>query len=287
LDTCFSGASALSLAQGLKARFTQGDGGPMFYVLASAMPTEEALAGGLARGLIGALEDKSLGGVHQEFIYFDELLPAINRRLQFHKVFRLALDSPDEAPRFFRNLHQIPQAQFGATVEEIHLAVERSEYVSHWNPVSRGVEFATQSGDFFTGRDRVMTELARWLSDPADNRARVVTGAPGCGKSAILSRIVTTTNPELRREGAASARWNKLFKATAFDFAIHAKGKTLEESITRVAESLKVAAEPGSVLAALKERNRPFHILIDALDEAREPARIIAAFLRPFSSFHR
>jgi hypothetical protein len=44
---------------------------------------------------------------------------------------------------------------------------------------------------YFTGRDRALEELVTWLGCPQnDGRARVVTGSPRTGKSALLAHLV-------------------------------------------------------------------------------------------------
>jgi hypothetical protein len=52
LDTCFSGAVVFSFVQSLRARFETGGAGPMFSVIASALPAEEATVGSFATALI-------------------------------------------------------------------------------------------------------------------------------------------------------------------------------------------------------------------------------------------
>jgi len=271
LDTCFSGAAAVSFASEVKARFSQATSGPMFYVIAAALPQEEAISGRLVDAFISAMENPALGGAHQEFIFFDQLAPAMNQKMAPYQLTRVMVDSPNDIPRFFPNPRWKPQAHFGATVREIRSAVEKNEYESHWNPVSRGVEFASQTGDFFTGRARILTGLTDWLHAPGEYGMRVVTGAPGSGKSAIVSRIL------------AASRTGR----PAVDLAIHARGKTLAEVVARMAEFSETAPDATSVLAGLRGRPEPFRLILDALDEAREPALIASDILRPLQALPR
>ena len=70
----------------------------------------------------------------------------------------------------------------------------------HWDPRGRGVERAARPGWFFTGRRQALSQLVAWLTaapTPADN-VRVVTGGPGSGKSAVLARLVTMSDPQYR-----------------------------------------------------------------------------------------
>jgi WD40 repeat protein len=271
LDTCFSGAAAVSFASEVKARFSQGTSGPMFYVIAAALPLEEAIGGRLVDAFISAMENPALGGAHQEFIFFDQLAPAMNQKMKPYQLTRVMVDSPNDIPRFFPNPRWKPQAHFGATVREIRSAVEKNEYESHWNPVSRGVEFASQTGDFFTGRKQILDSLTQWLSAPGGSGMHVVTGAPGSGKSAIVSRILATSMTD----------------GPAVDLAIHLRGKTLAEVVARMAEHFETAPEAAAVLAGLRNRQQPFRLVLDALDEAREPALIAADLLRPLQAVPR
>ena len=80
----------------------------------------------------------------------------------------------------------------------------------HFGPRGRGIlPSSVRSGSYFTGRVRVLTELAGWLggTGDADARARVVTGGPGSGKSAVLGRLVWLADPERRgQEGISAAQ---------------------------------------------------------------------------------
>lgn len=176
LDTCHSGAGAVELSRDISKLFYQGLNGSMFYVLAAALPNEEAMAGALARALISSLEDEALGGVQQEVIYFDQLIPAINRKLRSHKVVYCPVLSPEEEPQFFPNPRYIKGLPLSATVEEIRQITSAKELQTFWDPVSRGVEFEQQLGWYFTGRDRVLRELSEWLNNFSDSITRIITG---------------------------------------------------------------------------------------------------------------
>src|SRR5262252_7010256 len=44
----------------------------------------------------------------------------------------------------------------------------------------------------FTGRDWAFKEIDEWLTDPDGGAFFLISGAPGCGKSAIAARFVQT-----------------------------------------------------------------------------------------------
>ncbi len=67
------------------------------------------------------------------------------------------------------------------------------DLTTHFRPRGLGVQpFGSLSGHYFTGRVRVLSEIASWLTAPVadDTSAVVITGGPGSGKSAILGRVV-------------------------------------------------------------------------------------------------
>ena len=183
---------------------------------------------------------------------------------------------------------------------EVQRRVTERDLTEHFGPRSRGVEFESEQGLYFSGRVRVLTELVTWLTaDENEGRGRVVTGSPGCGKSAVLGRIVAISDGQYR------ARFNLsgLDPATVVPegcvtAAVHARHKRLEEVVDRIATSL--GAEVDGTAALLQELTRrgrqgpPVVIVVDAVDEAGsdtaadagghgEPRRITRELLRPMS----
>jgi WD40 repeat protein len=287
LDTCHSGAGALNIAGKLKNFFDEGDAG-LFYVLATALPREEAMSGALARALVDSVGDAALGGPQQRLLFLDELEPAINKRLRPHRSFLVRLSSSEEVQEFFPNPRYQPGLPAGATVAEVRRALELGELQTFWSPTSRGVETELHRGWYFTGRERVLRVLSEWLNDPTDDRTRVITGRPGSGKSAIIAKIVTLSDPEFRRTmPQKEVRWSEAFPSECIDLAIHAKGKTFQDVTTRLAAKLAVQPDRSKVLDVLKSREQPFRMIVDALDEAREPDRIAHELLAPLNSIPR
>lgn len=85
------------------------------------------------------------------------------------------------------------QARRRSADEAQRAGVQRlAELRAHFEPRARGVlPFGTLSGWYFYGRVRALSEIVGWLSDLSggDTRARLVTGGPGAGKSAVLGRV--------------------------------------------------------------------------------------------------
>jgi WD40 repeat protein len=137
----------------------------------------------------------------------------------------------------------------------------------HWDPRGRGVGVASERGDRFQGRSAALHTITEWLGRPRpDRRVLVVTGQPGAGKSAVLARVVMTTDDVM--------------------CAVHCRGKTALDVATEIAIAAGVP-RPDMVedLAPAIRRGRAeadaerFNVVIDALDEADDPTqtRILVA----------
>ena len=147
----------------------------------------------------------------------------------------------------------------------------------HWSPRARGVAAATEVGYRFRGRTEALTEIVRWLDRPTPaGRVLVVTGSPGVGKSAVLGRVVTTADPELRAQLPVD---DPAVRATerSVHCAVHANGKTALEVATEIARAGSVELPVALAdLVPLLERRRAaaparFNLVVDALDEATGP----------------
>lgn len=165
------------------------------------------------------------------------------------------------------------------------------EFKRHWDPRSRGVALATEEGDRFRGRDAALSRIRSWLADRAPMRRIVaVTGAPGVGKSAVLSRLVVSGGSDTV---AAQSPDGHLNAASDVHCAVHVRGKTSLEvarEITRAAGGSPISQVQDlvvSFLTALESKQRPvFNVVIDALDEARsslETRSIVLDILLPIA----
>ncbi|GIH10694.1 hypothetical protein Rhe02_87610 [Rhizocola hellebori] len=158
------------------------------------------------------------------------------------------------------------------------------EAVRHWRPRARGVAVDAEGGFRFKGRRAALTAIVDWLDRPNPDRSvMVVTGSPGVGKSAVLGRVVTTADAQLR---AALPESDDNVKATAGSVAcaVHVKGKTALDVAVEVARAaaIRLPSQPDELAPALYRRLAAaeavrFNIVIDALDEATDAqqARLI------------
>ncbi|MFI8518422.1 caspase family protein [Streptomyces sp. NPDC085481] len=274
LDTCFAGAGAgeIAVLAAELAHTQRGSAGR--WVLAAARGKERARENVFVDALAAVLKHPQ-AGAHQEFLGVREVTERINRRLIAggvpQRVSHSAVDSDGRDP-FFRNRAHIAGLPADALDLET-LNRLRRETRGHFEARGRGVEHSGEHGDHFTGRTKALAALTSWLAaERHDQRARVVTGDPGSGKSALLGRLLRV---EEHREIVP----------------LHCRRAALEDLSTALAAALRLpGGERDDVLEALGRRTAPVTILVDALDEAGtagladEGLRIARELLRPLSS---
>lgn len=163
---------------------------------------------------------------------------------------------------------------------------ERNHFVPKAHGAGHG-EFAWH----FVGRVAERQRIATWL------RARpggmlVVTGSPGCGKSALLGNLVVLANPALRDLLVRAGRLappdpDELPPDHAFDAVVHLAGLSTSDLVRRLADAAGVTlaspqhpwSEEDMDHLAAGLTGRRFTVLADALDEARDPVAIAGTVL--------
>ena len=126
-------------------------------------------------------------------------------------------------------------------------------------------------------------------AQPPGARALVVTAGPGSGKTAVLGLVSALTHPEHRRTvpiDAIQLPPAAIPPIGAVDVTIYAGGLTHDQVQAGLAAAAQIRAGTiGELITALDARatasGRPFTAIIDALDEAADPAQLITQVLRP------
>jgi WD40 repeat protein len=288
LDACYAGAGAGEFAQVANRLAAVLGGGPAVFIIAAARPKQEAEQGALSSALATALanNDARLGGCAQAFLAMDDVMETVDSYLrQTHQAQTATWSSANVRGRcrLFPNPLHRPEVRPGLDLET------QRAFTEHWVPKARGAELGA-GGWYFTGRQQALRELAAWLSAKrSDGRARVVTGGPGSGKSAVLARLVTLADPTYRKEVLAATRPATLDPATlppegVVSVAVHARHKLIAEATAQIAAGLGLAArDPAELLAALAQRPEKTVIVVDALDEADNKDEIVSRLLRPLA----
>ena len=309
LDTCAGGAGGADAASvalrtiAHRQGSTSADTGLWF--LSSARRKDVADDGAFVAHFQAAVDTvTSRTGQRQRYLDLTELVDAVNEQFKREDRSQRAELSGSLATGV---APFIPNSGFRddlppvGTDLEIQRRVAGQDLEEHFGPRSRGVEFESEQGLYFSGRTRALTRLVAWLTaSEGDGKARVVTGSPGCGKSAVLGRIVAPTISWYR----ARLDFSDVDPATiapegCATAAVHVRHKRLEEVVERIADALGTVVE--GTVALLQELSRrgqansqPIVIVIDALDEAGsgtaadaagrgEPRRIARELLRPMS----
>ncbi|MEU3752746.1 hypothetical protein AB0H17_08240 [Streptomyces olivoreticuli] len=139
----------------------------------------------------------------------------------------------------------------------------------------------------FTGRSDELRELSRWL-EGRGSPMRVITGAPGAGKSALVGVLVCAAHPELRE--ATEQVWRPsggdLPEAVEGLAVVHARRRTISEILSSLATQWGLGSPARGeawttdrLVAALRTKLEPPHLIVDAVDEAEHPAEELATGL--------
>jgi WD40 repeat protein len=309
LDTCSAGAGASDAAgialNTLAYRLTGGDVSTSVCFLSSARAKDLAQEGAFAPALCEAVETATeRAGQRQPYLDLASVVQHVNDHFAERGVSQraeLAKGAGTGLDPFLPN--DSYRSDLPSEGTDLDFQRQAAELAEHYGPRSRGVEFESEQGRYFSGREWVLRDLVSWMTSPeGDGRGRIVTGKPGCGKSAVLGRIVTVSDREYReRLGLAESSDAALVPVGTVDAAVHARHKRLEEIVERVSAALGSRAQTPSAAGLLQElaqrarvSERPLVIVVDALDEAGsgsaadfvgrgEPRRIARELLRPMA----
>lgn len=293
LDTCYAGAGTEDIAT-LAAELASSQRGPAGrWMMAAARGKERARENAFVDALAHVLEQPR-AGAHQEYLGVREITERVNEYLlatehPAQHASHSTIDSDGTAP-FFHNCAHIRGLPADDLDVHTHTRL-RKQTRGHFEARGRGVEHASDRGDYFTGRTAALAALAKWLStDRHDRKARVITGDPGSGKSALLGRFLILADPDHPTRAATDEQ--ALPPAGLSVVRLHARRAVLEDLATDLAAALGLpkGTDREELLDALGERQQPVVVLVDALDEAgtagdaTEGNRIAREFLQPLST---
>jgi tetratricopeptide (TPR) repeat protein len=127
---------------------------------------------------------------------------------------------------------------------------------------------------FFTGREAALARLVAWLA-LAKPGLFVVTGPPGCGKSALVGRLADLSAPAERARLLQSESVPAALDPgeASIHAQLQARGATIDSAAEELARQLGVDPATGSfgVLGEARKRRlsgRPLAVVVDGLDEA-------------------
>jgi WD40 repeat protein len=142
---------------------------------------------------------------------------------------------------------------------------------------------------YFSGRNEVLRYIVRWLAEPvSDGMARVLTGDPGAGKSAVLGFLVTSGDEHQGLDPNLAAFLKTMPPGTTpkpgcVNFAINLRDRTLDATLEILADHLR--SSPDEVVKLLANRQEKTVLVFDGLEEAAEPVQIAEQILRPLIGY--
>jgi WD40 repeat protein len=299
LDTCYSGRGSNELAASALVRMTESwsGTGAALAIISSAQPDEQALTGAFPQLLQAAVDSVVTAGYVPAALALDAVVNAMNAnsgRPGFQKVGLIQIGLTGEVPPFLPNPRHIHM------VNDVDLSIQQA---IEWESQAerREVEYSSRlliramgspdstGGWWFTGRRAALTDITSWLSNPDPARpVLAVTAAPGSGKTAVLGLIATLTHPVRRvtvSRDALGLPEAAIPNPDAVDVTIYAQNLSADQVLQGIAAAARITADTaGELLAALTGREKPFTILIDALDEAADPEQLVSHLLNPLAS---
>jgi hypothetical protein len=284
-DACFSGealSEVIKTVSGIIDRQMPTEGKSWgIAVLASTHATQRAQEGVLCRIFKDVLTDSQTNRRWSDFDHvigsdklFDTLQDEMKRRVPDQKIDIATRGSTGDLipnPRFHHG-------RFAENVEERKWRLSQSVVgMDHFEFAARGIEVGATGGWYFAGREAVLRRLVGWMRT-AKHGVRILTGRPGAGKSAVMGRLATLSDPIYRKATITAKAMAAEDEATVppegiIDVAIHAKGKTLDVCARALARALRIsigsdiAVDIEGLVAAVGKLDRQLTIIVDALDE--------------------
>lgn len=286
LDACYSGKVAFD-TQRLAGVLQGDDKERAFWLLTASHKKQPASDGGFAAAFHKrVLEPRGAALPRYEL---STLVNDLNTDLP---PYQTAAYAPiglmiGEPPDFLPNPDFKSTDLLGHPVEDRQLF--GNDLAEHWLPRAMGSEAIFQSGQwYFTGRTAALNRVVAWLQAPTgDGKGMVITGDPGCGKSALLAYLAVASDLDLAKQAVVH------FLSTmppgtrpapgSITFALVLRGKTVAGVKAALGE--RFDSKPEDALRALVNRTEPAAILFDALDESAEAEDIADQVLRPLTGY--
>ena len=296
VDACGAGGGAEEITRAFRAkvaRTSSRTSQPALSVISSACQFQTANESVFTRAIVevfreGAPPDPSYlpWTERDSHITPNELAQALRAKL--HVNASGVLQVPDHhmvgmIGRFFPNPRFRPNApdlSADLDLEEVERRIILPRDVAdHFMLKFRGIDTGDEQGWYFTGREAVLRRVVTWLSSGAG--LFVITGPPGCGKSALLGRIAITSVPQYRdqlekAEQLAEFPADTLPEAGSLSAGVHAKNKSLMDCVRELARALEIDTpvdgwqSAADLVGKVSDLVGPTTILLDALDEAQQ-----------------
>jgi hypothetical protein len=281
LDTCGSGAGAWQIWSSFQPPEL-----PRNLGIIGTTDDGAAFAGEFASSLTDVLG--GFNGNDTDGVPLRELVRRLEDRLGLNKVHHAF--SP--AARLPRRDDDSPPL---VAPVDIHAELRRvlsqaGDIGQHFYAKAQGAEIGEPAW-YFTGRKQERRAVARWL-ESAERGLFVVTGSAGSGKSALLGMLVASSDEPLMRalidEGYDVGTSDLRPEGVSFDLALLLSGRSFADSVEAFADALGLESgnDPDRLageVARKAQADGRLTIVVDALDESRDPYTIASGLLRRLS----
>ncbi|GAA4457797.1 AAA family ATPase [Phytohabitans houttuyneae] len=311
VDACGAGGGAAEIVAKFRAKSeSRGYAGgfkPGLTVISSAGRRQFAQEGAFSRALVHVLREGPPADPsylpwteRDQYLTPAEVFQAVRVRLKLDTGANRTQvpdhDATGGVGRFFPNPRHVTLVpDIGVAEKQRRGALLPSAVAEHFMLKFRGIDTVDDQGWFFTGRERLLRQLVGWLAGERAGMV-VVTGPPGCGKSALLGRLAVLSVREYREQVERAGGLRDVPAATvpppgSLDAGVHAKNLTLAECVAELAEALQLPAPAAGWRSAadfvrqVASLRRPVTLLVDALDEAQpaDVTTIATDLLRPLA----
>ncbi|MEU3008310.1 NACHT and WD repeat domain-containing protein [Streptomyces sp. NPDC007020] len=172
----------------------------------------------------------------------------------------------------------------------------RPDVDDYWITRASG-QMSGDAGWYFTGRTALVTRMNAFLA--GSDSTLIVTGQAGSGKSALLARLVTLSDPRfcdnpVYRPYLEAIPEELRVPIGAIDAAVLARNtdpQELSAALYRALTGEPVSAGTdasellrGHARTTLARTGRPLTVVVDGIDEAKTPRRIITDVLGPLAA---
>ncbi|WP_089104175.1 caspase family protein [Streptomyces hyaluromycini] len=285
LDSCYSGRGGAAV-MGRAMDALGGDGS--LVVITATRPHQEALPGVLTQAFVRAASNPghTAGGYSAPALSCAGIVEMIRADPQVPRTQTATCVQTGSG----EDLWFLPNPEYNRLLVDFDIDTQeriRRTHAAHLDGRFR------PSAQWFTGRHRLLAEVAAWLVTPTgdDTRIRLVTGDPGSGKTAVLGLLATLSdidrNPDVPRDGLP----NLPPLPGTIDLTIYAQGMptlSIARAIAGVAGlrtdvTVDRSTRIRRLVEVLRGRDRPLTVLIDALDEASAPEELIQSLILPLN----